>query len=394
MNDRALDSRPLIAHVVYGFRVGGLENGLVNLINGLPESAYRHMIISLTDVCDVFAARIARSDVTLVPLHKPPGHGVQSYRQLWQLFTLHAPAIVHSRNLAALEAQVPASAAGVPVRIHGEHGWDRSDPDGRRLRYQLVRRMHRPFVHRYVALSTQLANYLSDRVGISPSSIEPICNGVDCERFYPARDGRLPIAGSPFNDPLLTVIGTVGRLQEVKNQTLLARAFVRLRRRAPERSARLRLVIVGDGPLRSEVEQILQAGGVRDEVWMPGERGDTPDIMRGLDAFVLPSTAEGISNTILEAMASGLPVLATRVGGNPELVADGESGQLVEPGDDSGMADAIEAWLAAPERAAAAGQIGRRLAVERFSLLGMIDRYRRLYDEQLALRAAVRKGVF
>ena len=123
------DARPLIAHVVYRFDVGGLENGLVNLLNRLPRERFRHVVVSLTDVTD-FRRRVVRDDVEYVALHKSPGHGVRLYRRLYRLFRRLDPQIVHTRNLAALEATVPAWFARVPVRIHGEHGRDVNDLRG------------------------------------------------------------------------------------------------------------------------------------------------------------------------------------------------------------------------------------------------------------------------
>ena len=118
-----VDPRPLIMHVVYRFDVGGLENGVVNLINHMPADGYRHAVLALTEATD-FSHRIRRDDVPVLSLHKPPGHGLWLYPQIYRLMRSWRPAIVHSRNLAALEAAVPAWAAGVPVRIHGEHGRD------------------------------------------------------------------------------------------------------------------------------------------------------------------------------------------------------------------------------------------------------------------------------
>ena len=155
---------------------------------------------------------------------------------------------------------------------------------------------------------------MQHQVGVPPRRITEICNGVDTDRFHPAPGGRARIAGCPFTDPSLWLAGTVGRMQTVKAQTLLARAFIRALQLEPALRERLRLVMVGDGPLRAEAQALLDAAGVGHLAWLPGERSDVPDVMRGLDGFVLPSLAEGISNTILEAMASGLPVIATRGG--------------------------------------------------------------------------------
>ena len=161
----AVDGRPLVVHVVYRFDTGGLENGVVNLLNHMPAERYRHKVVALTEVSD-FRLRIARTDVECIALRKPPGHGIWQFAKLYRLFRRLRPQIVHSRNLAALEAQLPAWAAGVPVRIHGEHGRDMGDLDGSNRSYQRVRRLYRPFVHHYLALSRDLASYLAHDVRV------------------------------------------------------------------------------------------------------------------------------------------------------------------------------------------------------------------------------------
>ena len=381
------DGRPLVLHLLYRFDTGGLENGVVNLINHMPASAYRHTVAALTEVAPEFSRRVERDDVDFISLHKPPGHGAKLYPQLLRLFSELRPAIVHTRNLAALECQVPAMLAGVPVRIHGEHGRDVEDLDGTSRRYQWLRRAYRPFVHEYVALSRDLAGYLEQRVGVPPRRIAQIYNGVDIERFHPAAGGRTAINGCPFTDPAVWFVGTVGRMQTVKAQTLLARAFVLALEQAPELRDRLRLVMVGEGPLRAEAQAILDAAGVGALAWLPGERADVPDVMRGLDCFVLPSLAEGISNTILEAMASGLPVLATDVGGNAELVVQGQTGDIVPADDAQALATGLIRMAADPARAAIMGQAGRVLVESRFSLPAMVASYQGLYDRLLAERS-------
>ncbi|MEO8346693.1 MAG: TIGR03088 family PEP-CTERM/XrtA system glycosyltransferase [Betaproteobacteria bacterium] len=378
------DPRPLIAHVVYRFDVGGLENGVVNLINRLPRESYRHAVVSLTDVTD-FRNRVRRDDVQFVALNKRPGHGYRLFPRLFRLFRDMAPTIVHTRNLAALEASVPAWLAGVPARVHGEHGRDMGDLDGTSRKYQRVRRMYRPFVSHYVALSKDLETYLNRTLGVDPRRVEQIYNGVDTARFAPTPGDRSNIAGCPFNDDDFWLMGTVGRLQEVKDQVTLAEAFVRAIRRGPA-VAKMRLVIVGDGPLRARVEHVLDAAGMRQLAWLPGERNDVPEILRGLDCFVLPSLAEGISNTILEAMACGLPVVATRVGGNPELVEDGLTGRLVPQANAESMASALLAYYEDPVLARRHGRAGRHAVLQRFSLDRMVADYLSLYDGLVASR--------
>lgn len=373
---------PLVVHVVHGFSVGGLENGLVNIVNRMPAQRWRHAIVSLTRISGRFAERVQRSDVQFIELDKRPGHLVRDYPRLRRLFRQLRPAVVHTRNLGALEASVPAWAAGVPVRIHGEHGWNREDPDGRRRRYRYVRRLYRPFVHRYVALSCHLAEYLEHQVGVSPLRISQIYNGVDTERFRPA-EARQAIAGCPFGDPADFVTGWIGRMDPVKDLPTLLHAFAFARQRAGG-GARLRLALVGDGPARASVERLVEALGLRDHVWLAGERADIAHVMQGLDCFALPSLGEGISNTLLEAMASRLPIVATRVGGNGELIESGMTGLLVPPGDARALATALLAHVSDRTRARRQAKAARRVAETRFSLTRMVSDYCGLYESALA----------
>ena len=376
------DKRPLVLHVMYRFDTGGLENGIVNLINHMPSDAYRHAVLALTEVTD-FSRRIQRSDVEFISLLKPPGHGVWQYLRLLKLFRQLRPAIVHSRNLAALEVQAPAWAAGVPVRIHGEHGRDVGDLDGSNVTYQRIRRFYKPFVHHYLALSRDLDDYLVDKVKVRQEKITQAYNGVDTERFFPAQDGPQPIPGCPFDPTQHWLVGTVGRMQAVKDQITLAHAFVRTLALAPALQTRVRLVMVGEGPLRARALAVLAAAGVAHLAWLPGERGDVASVMRGLHAFALPSLAEGISNTILEAMASGLPVVATAVGGNADLVMHGQTGHIVPSNHPEAMAHRLVELASSPEQAHRMGQIGRQRVQSTFSMEAMVSTYQRVYDQHL-----------
>jgi sugar transferase (PEP-CTERM/EpsH1 system associated) len=373
--------RPLLLHVVYRFDTGGLENGVVNLINGLD--GYEHAVVALDRCVPAFCERVTRHGVRFISLHKPPGQGLKLAPAMARELRELRPAIVHTRNLAALEMQLPTWWVGGSARVHGEHGWGSDDPQGLSPRHRWMRRLFSPFVQHYVALSGDLERYLVQRVGVSAQRVTRICNGVDISRFASA-GSRLPVEGSPFNDPALFVVGTVGRMQAVKDQLLLAEAFIALLAQQPELATRLRLVLVGDGPMRARIEQRLQQAGVAALAWLPGERRDVPQLMQGLDLFVLPSQAEGISNTILEAMACGLPVLATAVGGNPELVDAGVSGWLVPAGDPAAMAAAIDQAAADPQAARRVGAAGRQRVESRFSLQAMLGAYDALYRGLLA----------
>jgi sugar transferase (PEP-CTERM/EpsH1 system associated) len=376
---------PLIAHVVYSFSVGGLENGVVNLINRMPGAEWRHAVLSLTDFSPEFVKRVTRPGVEYIAFGKAPGHLLRLYPKLTALIRRLRPDIVHTRNLAALEATIPAWLAGVPARVHGEHGRDVTDPDGSRRRYQLVRRAYRPFVTRYVAVSRDLETYLSGRVGVPAARISQIYNGVDADRFRPEAGDRTPIDGCPFDRSGHWLVGSVGRIQAVKDHVGLVRAVARMFRLHPPAAARVRLAIIGDGPERARVEAAVAEHGLDGRVWISGERADVPAILRRLDCFVLPSVAEGISNTILEAMATGLPIVATRVGGNPELLEDGLTGSLVPPSDPESLAKAMLGYFLDSAAARRHGRAARQTVLRRFSLDRMVADYAQLYRDVLGL---------
>jgi len=372
----------LIAHVVYHFGTGGMENGLVNLINRLPRDRFRHAIISLTDHTE-FRGRIERGDVAFYDLHKPPGHSHGWMRQLYRLLRELRPDLIHTRNLNALEAQFVAALAGVPGRLHGEHGRDVFDLQGKNWKYNLLRRAARPLVRHYTCVSRDLAGWLRDTVGVAPSRLTQIYNGVDSDKFRPRGAARPDIGPEGFFTGATCVIGSIGRMVAVKDYPILVRAFIQLCRQSAN-PAGLRLLIVGDGPARGACQEMLDQAGLSGQAWLPGNRDDTAELLRAMDVFVLPSLGEGISNTILEAMATGLPVIATAVGGNPELVAAGDNGALFAPGDAAALARTLLDYAAEPERRLREGVAARRRIERDFSLARMAAAYQAVYEAALA----------
>lgn len=371
---------PLVVHVIYQLDVGGLQNGLVNLINHMPPDRYRHAIICLADYME-FSARI-KQPVELFALHKRDGKDLGLHRRIWQLLRHLRPAIVHTRNLTALEAQLPALLAGVKRRVHSEHGREGVDLGGKYLKYNLFRRAFKPLVHKYIALSRDLESWLQEQIRIPEKKLNQIYNGVDTDRFYPYKGERNSLPVASFAETGSIVVGTVGRLAAVKDQLTLVRAFTELLEHSHHRS-RLRLVLIGDGPLLPEIEKLLQKKAATEFVWLARSRNDVPELLRSLDIFVLPSLGEGISNTILEAMASGLPVIATDVGGNAELVIDGETGILVPAADPSAMVNAIQYYVDHPNVRRQHGLAGRTRVETIFSMHSMVESYMDVYDSLL-----------
>jgi sugar transferase (PEP-CTERM/EpsH1 system associated) len=379
---------PLVAHVIHHLVVGGMENGLVNLINRIPVDRYRHCVICVEDFSD-FRDRIKRPDVEVHAMHKSQLTAVQLYRRMFALFKGIRPAIVHSRNLSGLDALLPALAAKVPIRIHGEHGWDMHDLDGARLKPRILRRLHSPMVHRYITVSKDLQSYLIGKVGVSSTRITQVYNGVDVESFTPSSAKPAGMMPPAFYGADKVVFGTVGRLQRVKDQLTLVRAFSQLLRAEPGLRSVIRLAIVGDGPVRSELVDCIRNEELTEIAWIPGVRADVGRVYQCLDVFVLSSLNEGISNTMLEAMASGLPIIATTVGGNVELV-DGSVGQLIPTSSPQILAQAMSLYVHDRGLRMQHGKASRERAVAAFSLDTMVRSYTQIYDALRSARAGPR----
>jgi sugar transferase (PEP-CTERM/EpsH1 system associated) len=377
---------PLVAHIIYSLGTGGLENGLVNIINRTPPERYRHAIICLTSAQE-FASRITAPDVQIVELHKQEGIDPSMYLRLLQILRQLRPAIIHSRNLAALDSQVVGLFLPGVKQVHGEHGRDIYDLDGSNWKYRMLRRSMRPVIDRYIAVSRDLEQWLLESIRVKPGSLRQIYNGVDRTSFKPAGAGRSELLPQGFlPSDAAVVLGTVGRLVEVKDQAMILRAVHLLVQQEPPLADIVRVVIVGDGPLRRQLQELTQELGLTEIVWFAGDRTDVPALLRTMDIFLLPSLAEGISNTILEAMATGLPVLATGTGGNPELVESGTNGYLVPVGDFSQLALRIRELVDAPDVRAKMGQKARSLIEERFDWDRTVNDYLAIYDDLLGIK--------
>lgn len=373
-----------VVHVMDSLAVGGMENGVVNLINALSGDI-RHTVVTMSAVGPL-AERLPK-EVECHCIGKRPGIDVGAMVRLASLLRRLRPSIVHSRNWGAFDGILAARVAGVPAVIHGEHGREAADPEGRDPRRNRLRRLFAPMVSRFVTVSFDLRQWLLTTVRLPAAKLVTIHNGVDIGRFGAGERsaGRraLRLPGHAV------VVGAVGRLDPVKDHAGLLQAFSVLRTDQPSAE----LVIVGDGPCRADLERQIQELGLTGHVHLLGMRQDVPLLLRGFDVFVLPSLAEGISNTILEAMATGLPVVATRVGGNPELVEHGATGALVPAANPLVQAAALRCYVEDAGLRESHGAAGRRRVMQHFTLERMAQAYRDLYlsiDARSASRRASR----
>ncbi len=363
-----------VAQVIPSLQVGGLQKVVVRLV-GRFRGRMDHLV--LTPAGDGPLRPRFGPGVEVIALAERPGSPKLNALRMARIFRVWRPDVVHTRNWTCIDAVLGARLAGVPVVIHGEHGREADDPEGRNALRRHVRRLLALLVTEFVAVSRDLARWLVEDVGVPAAKVTQIYNGVDAEAFSPA-DKEAARRALGIRDGAL-VIGTVGRLDPVKDHRGLLEAFGRI-----AHHPHAQLVIVGDGPRRAALERDRGALGLDGRVLMLGERQDVAGILRALDVFALPSLGEGISNALLEAMASGLPVVATRVGGNPELVDHDVTGMLVSPRSADALAEAFARYLSDPALIRKHGEAGRCRAVRDFSLDRMFESYESLYSRLLA----------
>jgi len=369
--------RPIrVMHLLYSLGVGGMELGVLKLVQGLDRSVVESRVCSLTPATGAVDDWTACGAVHQLPRRE--GNDPTLISKLHRVFRRERPDVVHTHAWGTLcEGFAAARLARVPFVVHGEHG----TMETRRRNVWVQRKIwHR--LDRVLAVSQSLAERMAAAVDFPLDRITVVRNGVDLARFTAgdrdATRARLGIAPGAF------VVGTVGRLVPVKDQDMLLTAVAKLRRQGAEAT----LLLAGDGPLRGELEAAASALEITPHVRFLGARDDVPDLMAAMDVFALTSRSEGMSNTVLEAMASGLPVVATRVGGNAELVRDGVTGLLVPPASPEDTASAFALLHADADRRRDLGRAGRLRADTEFSLTGMMRRYESLYMNLAAGRLA------
>ncbi len=382
---------PLIVHLIYRLDFGGLETLMVERINRMPGTHYRHAVVCLTDFNPEFAKKISKPGVDVLALHKAPGLSLGTHAALFKLLRRLRPTILHSYNLSAIEYAPAALLAGVPVRINGAHGRDAADPDGSNKKHNMLRRLMLPFYDCCYANSADMLAWSRRVIGVPEAKSRLLANGIDADKFHPR--AQTPKDGVTGFAPNTIVIGSVGRVQDVKDHASLVDAFLLLREQLPQQRAALRLAIVGDGPLLPAIRAKVAAAGIADLVWLPGARTDVADILRNLDVFAMSSIAEGTPGSALEAMASGLPVVGTRVGGIPEVIEDGVTGFVVPPSNPQALADALARYVSAPELAAQHGVAGRERVQRLYNMAAMVGAYQSLYDSLCERKKQIRKPV-
>jgi sugar transferase (PEP-CTERM/EpsH1 system associated) len=349
-----------IAHVTLGLDVGGQERLLVEMARHRDAARFDWTVIVLGGR-GVLAEALEATGVRIVALDEPAGLRVGLWRRLAPMFRAEHFDIIHTHDDRPLIYGMPAAWwAGVPRRIHTQHHGQMPGVSWRQ-RF-LIRRAAR-FAEHFVCVSADSARFAIEQ-GIAKERVRTIRNGIDLERFTfqgPCDDG--PIV-------------TVARLSPEKDLPTLLHAAALLADDLPH----LRFEIAGDGPCRAELGQLIRELNLTDCVILLGEIDDIPALLARARLFVLPSQTEGISLTLLEAMARGLPVAATQVGGTPEVVENNSTGLLVPARDPDALAEAIRALCADRERGRHMGRAARTRVENCFDIRTMTKQYEALYD--------------
>lgn len=357
-----------------GLAHGGYECLLVTGSEGATEGSLRDLAV---------ARRLRLTVVPELGREIAPWSDLRTLVKLYRLMRRERPQIVHTHQAkAGFAGRLAARLAGVPIVLHTFHGHvfrGYFSPRKTRL-FLLMERLGARLSSRIVTISPRLRDELAAFGVTTADRIAVIPLGFDLDAFasQPRADGHFRRSlGLPDGAKL---VGAVGRLVPIKNIPLLLEAAVLARRRDPA----IHVVLVGDGEIRADLEARVAALGLAEAVTFAGWRRDLPSVYADLDAVVISSDNEGTPASLIEAMASGCPVVATRVGGVPDLVADGETGRLVPPGDPAALAAALLARFAEPERTDRMAALARRRALERYQARRLVADVDRLYRELLA----------
>ncbi len=350
---------------------GGLERMVIDLALAQQRAGHKVRVACLFQR-GALADELASTGIAVTACGKRPGLDLAALARLRRWLRAQAGAVLHTHNAAAhYHAVLAATGLRFARIVNTRHGM--GAPAGRR------ERLYRWTMPRTDVVATVCEAARSDAVarGLRPrEAIVAAANGIRVQAFAQSSEAARATLGSLLGfEPGTQLIGTVGRLNPVKDHATLLRAFAQVQASLP----RAALVVVGDGALRGELQALAATLGIAPRVRFLGDRGDVQRLLVGFDVFVLASRSEGYSMALLEACAAGLPIVATDVGGNREIVADGRNGLLVPSTDAGALANALHALLADPPRAQAMGRAGVEWARREATLEAMAARYERLY---------------
>ncbi len=379
-----------VTHVVLTLDCGGLERTVLDLVREGTRLGQKVSVVCLEGP-GAWGTQVEILGGRLVCVHKRPGLKLRRIKELQAVLDELRPDVLHTHQIAALFYSGPiARSIGIPVIVHTEQSNNLSGTVSsiRRMRLWLLMRLATRHVSRFFGVSENIAfTVLKSRL-LPESKVFVVPNAVDFERFSIRTDPSalrrslgIPVEG--------LVIGTLGRLNEIKRQDLLIRAFAQVRTKIPS----AHLLLVGDGPMHNDLRALAESLGVADSVHFAGYQAEPVPYLQAMDVFALTSRIEGTPLAVLEAWAAGLPVVASRVGGLVRLVEEGKCGLLFDSGDQHALAEALTGLLQDKDKARQFGEAGRQRAYSMFSLAAMAKEYQRHYLELLALRSPLSQAL-
>jgi sugar transferase (PEP-CTERM/EpsH1 system associated) len=362
-----------ILHVVDSMNAGGLENGVVNVINELDPARFAHVLCAVREL-GPNADRLRADRADTICLQKPAGSRFD-FGRLASVVRRIRPDVVHCRNWGSIEGVFAARFAGRRPVVYSEHGLEGASEEREVRRRIWLRRIAFETADQVLCVSNELRDHHARQTGYPARRISVIHNGVQTARFRPDATARASIRRDHAIGDSAFWIGSVGRLMRVKDHMTLLQAVDLIDRQTQD----WRLTVVGEGPERANLEAFVRASPWRERVNFAGVSARVPEFLNGFDVYALPSINEGLCNSLAEAMACGLPVVATAVGGNPELVEDGRSGLLFPAGDHEALAKLLLELRTSPDRRRELGRQARERILQQFSIETMARNYGELY---------------
>ncbi len=366
---------PLVVHVVHSLEGGGTERFLLSLLRAFDHHTMRHVVVTLRDAGSL-AAQLP-DEVACIALGAV-GRSRTSGFHLARVCARLRPSLIHARNTCTWSDAVMACMLVPGAKlVLGFHGLQSGGDFSRRDRYAV--RIARALGASFTSVSELGQRQMARQLRLPLQRIAHLPNGIDPGRFDAhATQTRHLVRESLGYLPHERVIGIVGSLTAVKGHDLLLTAFANTARTIPA----IRLLVVGDGPLRGALEATARELSIHDRVHFSGWRDDVPALLGAMDTYVCASRSEGMSNALLEAMACGLPVIATSVGDHPTMIRDGIDGLMVPPNDAQSLTSAIILILETPELAHRLGAAARSRAGS-FDLQRSVAAYQQFYRSLL-----------
>jgi glycosyltransferase involved in cell wall biosynthesis len=361
-----------VFHLITELSTGGAQTALLRLLTGLNCDRFSPAVACLYNGDKVVAQEIRQLGIPVIDLGMTAKWRWDAFWRLYHLLRRERPTILHTWMFHAnLPGRVLGRLAGVPIIITSRRNENIGGPMRERLNRWTAR-----LDDRVIAVCELARQAEIERARVAPEHVVTIYNGVDAEQFSATNEQAAVRIRRTLSIPLdAPLLGAVGRLHPQKDFTTLLAAVAQVKEHVPT----AQLLLVGDGELRDDLEAQAHLLDLSATVIFAGHRTDVPDILSTLDVFVLPSLWEGMPNVVLEAMATGLPVVATAVGGTTEVVVDGVTGLLVSPRNPDMLAQAIIRLLHDPDLRRKMGQAGQRRVEQYFSLKETIWQTELLY---------------